>query len=71
MKPKRNKRRLKREAKLGPEVPISVFSVEKYVLECGHLIFNPKIEKTTHMRQPKFYRCEQCRIINENNLCVK
>lgn len=61
MKPKREKRKLEREKKLGPDRKISVYTVDKFTLECGHVVLNPKIQKTTLMRPSKFYRCIECK----------
>jgi hypothetical protein len=62
MKPKRAKRRLEREKEFGPERAISIFTNEMATLICGHVIINPPVQKTVHMRQPKFYRCIECKV---------
>ena len=58
---KRERRRIEREKKNGPERLITSWTPEAVTLECGHVILNPKRSQTVHMRMPKHYRCLECK----------
>lgn len=55
-----------RELEKGPERKIVTFIGTAHdpklaVLECGHEIHKPPVQKTKRMILPKAYRCIQCR----------
>jgi len=63
---KRDRRREEREKEKGPERKILTFVgtaevPELAILECGHQIKDPPVQKTTRMLIPKVYRCIQCK----------
>lgn len=71
---KRDRRREERERAKGPERKILSFqggtmeAPEVAILECGHEIRNPPIQKTTRMLVPKVYRCVQCKTQGDQNV---